>query len=516
MTHHEAAKNADAPSPRQNGPLARPFWSARRVALLALALLSAAFCVGLAVTRSGLHPAPFGALAVVLALAVLLDWLAGRSTNGALRGFLHRPGRYTAYSDIYPTYRHVDLFRALGRLEGLSAGARRMEHAHANASLLDLIRYPSLQPPTPSAQAKVCVGYERFAFVPTEALWLLAGPAPLRPEDRALVRLRVVHMNVMVEVACADADGAAALLKWLADESLAVSVYRGQFLEVHYHRTNHADLEYTQASPGMVITFKARPEVGDADILLDDHVRGILDRNVFEFFAHRDSLHAFGLPRKRALLFYGPPGTGKTHTCRHIHTRLSGVTSILVAGESLTRLQDIGRFARQLHPTLLVIEDVDLVFTSRERNPHGTALGELMDQLDGFTADEEVLFILTTNAIERVEEAIRDRPGRINQCLHFGLPAAGLRRRYLERYLTPFDASAVDLGHLVRRTDGASQAFLKEYVLRAVQVAAAAVGYPRGGRLRLETGHFDVALEELTGHGNPHGHAILGFRTERS
>ena len=49
----------------------------------------------------------------------------------------------------------------------------------------------------------------------------------------------------------------------------------------------------------------------------------------------------------------------------------------------------------------VILEDVDLVFNTREINPYGTALGDLMDQLDGFTPDEEVIFVLTTNAIAR-------------------------------------------------------------------------------------------------------------------
>ena len=44
---------------------------------------------------------------------------------------------------------------------------------------------------------------------------------------------------------------------------------------------------------------------------------------------------------------------------------------------------------------------------------------------------------------------IRDRPGRINQCLHFGLPVDELRRRYLVQYLRPYDTAAVNLDHLV-------------------------------------------------------------------
>ena len=113
------------------------------------------------------------------------------------------------------------------------------------------------------------------------------------------------------------------------------------------------------------------------------------------------------------------------------------------------------------------------------------------------------------------EEAIRDRPGRINQCLYFGLPGPELRRRYLLQYLRPYDISAVDMEHVVRQTDQASQAFLKEYVLRAVQIAAEDTGFqPRSPHV-LQTTHFDAAFDELTGHGDPHGHSIMGFRGER-
>ncbi|MCI0377806.1 MAG: hypothetical protein L0215_09380 [Gemmataceae bacterium] len=65
------------------------------------------------------------------------------------------------------------------------------------------------------------------------------------------------------------------------------------------------------------------------------------------------------------------------------------------------------------------------------------------------------MFILTTNAIERVEQAIKDRPGRVNQCLYFGLPPSDLRKLYLERYLTPYEKNGLDLDHLVRQTERA-------------------------------------------------------------
>jgi phosphosulfolactate synthase (CoM biosynthesis protein A) len=92
------------------------------------------------------------------------------------------------------------------------------------------------------------------------------------------------------------------------------------------------------------------------------------------------------------------------------------------------------------------------------------------------------------------------------------MPTDDLRRRYLIQYLQSYGRAAVDFDHLVKQTDGTSQAFMKEYVLRSVQIAAEANGYPTSG-VELKTEHFDTAFEELTSHGDSAGHSIMGFRT---
>jgi hypothetical protein len=495
----------------------RPLLSRGQVLLLAGLVVYTAAWGGLIAPSAARRADSLWALlpAALLLGAFLLALAARRSTYGVLREFLGGSVRQL-FDNHLPLYRYADWYRALLRYAGQAREARRWDASHHEA-LRELLGNFVIAWPKPPSQRKLCVGYEEYDFFPEEIFWLLLGPDGLGPEDRVVVRLRAPDWQRLarVEVACADPAKARAVLRHLEEDALAHSIYRGQFLEFRYTPSPHPDADYQMDAAPLSVTFKARPNVSEADIILDEGTQAILRRNVFDFFAHREELHRLGLPRKRALLFYGPPGTGKTHTCRHIHTLLPGITSVLVTGESLTRLQDIGKLARQLQPALVIIEDVDLVFSSREVNPYGTALGELMDQLDGFTADEEVLFLLTTNAIERVEQAIRDRPGRINQCLYLGLPSPELRRRYLLRYLGPYDIRAVDLDHIVRQTERTSQAFLKEYVLRAVQVGAEAAGYRNGTPLPLRTAHFDTAFEELTGHGNRHSRAIMGFHSEQ-
>jgi hypothetical protein len=497
-----------------------PFWNRYRLLTLSLVLVFlVAFELCMLIAPPGQRDAyPWLLVPAVVALVCFGLSVASRtSTAGRLRAFLGTPRQYKVFDEAYPTYRYVDLCRALEHLAAASARAQALEHTCPRLNLQGILRDLNISFPTPAPQTRLCVGYEQHTFVPGEIFWCLEGPPGLDPADRVVVRLSstvsgAAHV-ARLEVAARAAAPAAVLLKWLADDALAHSIFRGQFLEVRYFTyAPYGEYDSYHVTNEITVVFKPKPAVGPGDIILDEHIARLLRRNVFDVFAQRECLGALGLPRKRALLFYGPPGTGKTHTCRHIHTLLGGVTSILVTGQSLVRLQEIGKFARQMHPALVVIEDVDLVFTARDANPYGTALGDLMDQLDGFSPDEDVLFLLTTNAIERVEQAIRDRPGRINQCVYFGLPGPELRRRYLAQYLRPYDTSAVDLDHLVRQTEQTSQAFLKEYVLRAVQIAAEAADFRPPTPLPLTTEYFDVAFEELTGHGDPHGHSIMGFR----
>jgi AAA+ superfamily predicted ATPase len=494
-------------------PLPRPPWrSVDFVALLALFGFVAAWNLVRAHANPRMPEVTVLAAVPALATAIVLVCLrvGCYSTNGRIRNFRNR-GQYEVFDERYPSYRLVDFLLAAERLSEKSVEAFRVNPSNIHVDLATLANTFSARLTGPPSQERMCIGYEEFGYFPQEAIWLLQGPEGNSPDARFVLRIRRLHADAIIEIGATRDVAPKDLLKRLADDALKHSIFRGQFIEIRYTATPHRDYDYQFESAEMTVTFKPKPNVTAADIILEEKVEGILRRNLFDFYAHRDELFALGLPRKRALLFYGPPGTGKTHTCRFIHTRLDGVTTILATGESLTRLQDIGKLARQLQPTLVILEDVDLVFHTREINPYGTALGDLMDQLDGFTPDEDVIFVLTTNAIERVESAIRDRPGRINQCLFFGMPNPDLRRRYLLQYLKPYNVVGVDLDRVVALTEQTSQAFMKEFVLRAVQIAADASGYATNG-VPLTTEHFDIAFDELTSHGDPTGHAIMGFR----
>ena len=115
--------------------------------------------------------------------------------------------------------------------------------------------------------------------------------------------------------------------------------------------------------------------------------------------------------------------------------------------------------------------------------------------MDGLRAHENVSVVLTTNAIERLEAAIKDRPGRISQCIFMGPPNPELRRRFLSHQLASHDLGEVELEALVAQSEGATQAFLKEWVLRAVQIACERIEDDTG-MAQLKTADFAEAMEK--------------------
>lgn len=96
-------------------------------------------------------------------------------------------------------------------------------------------------------------------------------------------------------------------------------------------------------------------------------------------------------------------------------------------------------------------------------------LNRLLNELDGLRERADVFFILTTNRPETLEPALASRPGRIDQAIEFPLPDEALRRRLVALYARTLPVPAGLMDDLARRTDGASPAFIKEFLRRIAQ-----------------------------------------------
>lgn len=247
-------------------------------------------------------------------------------------------------------------------------------------------------------------------------------------------------------------------LRQLMDEH---NVMRGKVMTFSFGRHGEFGMTFTTIEP--ISRDQVIIPAADLDAI-EQHAIGISD--------HRDELIAAGQHVKRGLLLYGPPGTGKTHTLSYLLHRMHGRTTVILSGAAVGAVGQAGTIARALQPATIVIEDVDLIGMDRTLpgGDHNAILFQLLNEMDGLSADADVLFILTTNRVDMLEPALSARPGRIDQAIEIALPDADARRRLLDLYLPEgIDAEVTD--RIVDRTAGVAAAFIRELARRTTLTA---------------------------------------------
>ena len=143
-----------------------------------------------------------------------------------------------------------------------------------------------------------------------------------------------------------------------------------------------------------------------------------------------------------------------------------------ITAEQVALVGEYFRLTRFLQPAMMVIEDVDLI--ARERgHMHGPGeevlLNKLLNEMDGLREEADVFFILTTNRPDQLEPALAARPGRIDQAIEFPLPNEEGRTKLVRLYSRGLTVPDTVVDAIVRRTKGASPAFIKELMRRAAQ-----------------------------------------------
>jgi DNA polymerase III delta prime subunit len=281
--------------------------------------------------------------------------------------------------------------------------------------------------------------------------------------------------------------------------------YRGRIisLEAHHH----------PMGGGSSVKVHRLAKVNREDVILPQKMLATLDRNVAGFMAARDTLKSMRFQARKGLLFYGPPGTGKTHTIHYLASQLPNHTTLLVTAEQVGLIDEYFRLARFMQPSMMVIEDVDLI--ARERTHMRTGgeevlLNKLLNEMDGLREDSEVLFILTTNRPDQIEPALISRPGRIDQAIEFPVPDEEGRAKLTKLYARDLQISDDLLNLIVRRTKGVSAAFIKELMRRCAQFQIET----SSGKLLTQSA-LDAALEEMLFAGGALNRRLLGGEADQ-
>jgi cell division protease FtsH len=271
----------------------------------------------------------------------------------------------------------------------------------------------------------------------------------------------------MIEIVDPDPEAAKQLMGELRRLAVERSVLRGQVLALGPGEGHqYGDMR-----------FMHRPQLDRHGLVLPDLTLAQIERHVMGIAQHGPRLQAAGQHLKRGVLLYGPPGTGKTHTVRYLLSQLTEMTAFVLSGQALGLIGQACAMARVLQPSMVVLEDIDLIAGDRSFGPIGSnpLLFEVLNQIDGLGDDVDVTFLLTTNRVDMLERALAERPGRVDAAVEIAPPDADGRRRLLRLYGASLGISELadnELQDAIAATEGRTATYLREVVRRAALLAA--------------------------------------------
>ncbi len=417
----------------------------------------------------------------------------------------------------FPVRVRADLQRAVDRLVAEQAqlvhfcGVRKQfNHEGVNFSelLIQDRRDPAIS--VPPQYEEIDIGEELTVKCLKDGLWLLEHDGQkfalfLEPPShfgrKNGIRIQIATVN--------DASGtkiSETFFKQLEQAMFESACYRGKILSLQEQG------DYLGVSTGIKV--HKLKTIEREQVILPSKTLELLERNVIRFVAQGSRLHELGISTKKGLLFYGPPGTGKTHTIHFLTGTLERHTTFLISAEQVALLGEYMTLARLLQPSIVVIEDVDLIARDRmemKSTCEEVLLNKLLNEMDGLQPDTNILFILTTNRPEALETALASRPGRIDQAIEFPLPDKEGRSKLIRLYSYGVTVSDDVVDETAKKTEDVSAAFIKELMRRAMQFHL-----ERTDSSTIEMQDVDKAIEELLFSGGTLNRKLLGAKIERA
>lgn len=233
---------------------------------------------------------------------------------------------------------------------------------------------------------------------------------------------------------------------------------------------------------------KARKETSTTTL---DDVAGIESAKrdiseIIDILKTPEKYRRLGAVMPKGVLLVGPPGTGKTLLARAIAGEaevpffsISASEFIeMFVGVGAARVRDMFQNARKEAPALIFIDELDAIGRSRGAGLGGghdereQTLNQILTEMDGFEAHENVLVLAATNRPDVLDSALL-RPGRFDRKITLDRPHKTAREAILKVHVRKVPLAAdVNLEQLAARTTGFSGADLKNLVNEAALTAA--------------------------------------------
>lgn len=241
-----------------------------------------------------------------------------------------------------------------------------------------------------------------------------------------------------------------------------------------------------------------------ADVAGADESKQELEE-IIDFLKDPMKFQRLGGKIPRGVLLVGPPGTGKTLLAKAVAGEanvpffsISGSDFVeMFVGVGASRVRDMFAQAKKNAPCLLFIDEIDAVGRHRGAGLGGgndereQTLNQLLVEMDGFDANENVILIAATNRPDVLDPALL-RPGRFDRQVTVVNPDVKGREEILKVHTRKVPLGKdVDLSIVARGTPGFSGADLANLVNEAALLAA------RKNKLKVSSADFDAAKDKV-------------------
>jgi cell division protease FtsH len=229
------------------------------------------------------------------------------------------------------------------------------------------------------------------------------------------------------------------------------------------------------------ISPRSKSSITWADVAGVDETKDEL-REVVDFLSDPKRFKSLGAKVPKGILLHGPPGTGKTLLAKAV-AHESGAQFFsqsassfieMFAGLGAARIRRLFKEARDNAPAIVFIDELDAVGAHRGSDISGErdqTLNQLLVEMDGFDARDNVVVMAASNLLEKLDKALL-RPGRFDRQVFVPPPDMAGRKRILEVHTRDKPlAQDVDLERVARHAAGLTGADLANLANEAAILA---------------------------------------------
>lgn len=191
---------------------------------------------------------------------------------------------------------------------------------------------------------------------------------------------------------------------------------------------------------------------------LENSVQDAILTDIKKFWSKKEVYKQFNLLYKRGVLMHGAQGSGKTSVIYQLVEEINKIGGISILVDSPDIDGGLIRRLREVEPDrpiLAIVEEIDMQIPGDE--------AEWASLLDGELNIDNIIWLATTNNIEKLHPRFRNRPSRFDVVVEVTIPTKNDRARYIIHKFP--DIKPELLNQIAMDTEGFSLAHLKELLV---------------------------------------------------